>query len=304
MNMKIGIPKALLFFRYGVLWSSFFEILGFEVVISEDTSPQIAANGSYHSVSECCLPVKLFMGHVEYLLDKCDKIFVPRLEKLRYTEEFCVRFWGLPDIVQNTFPQADVLSFNLQHEKQEMACFISLGMSLGVSRKEAKTAYLHAKSAQNAVNKSNIIKQSAALHSSAPKVLLIAHPYLIHDNYIGTPIIQMVEKEGAIPLFSDFCDAAKAKKQAKKFSKDLYWILNQEAIGSISQLQPHIDGIILLTAFPCGTDSLVNELLLRRVHQIPMTHLVLDEQQGEAGLQTRIECFLDIIKERGRYNAS
>ena len=58
--------------------------------------------------------------------------------------------------------------------------------------------------------------------------------------------------------------------------------------------------MILLTAFPCGTDSLVNELVIRRVHEVPVIQLLMDEQQSDAGLQTRIESFLDILGERKR----
>lgn len=43
-------------------------------------------------------------------------------------------------------------------------------------------------------------------------------------------------------------------------------------------------------------DSLVNELCLRKIKDIPMLNIVIDEHQGEAGLQTRIESFIDVIK--------
>ena len=56
-----------------------------------------------------------------------------------------------------------------------------------------------------------------------------------------------------------------------------------------------VDGIILMSAFPCGPDSLVNEMLTRRVHDKPMLQLVMDVQDGEAGMETRLESFIDII---------
>ena len=87
-------------------------------------------------------------------------------------------------------------------------------------------------------------------------------------------------------------------QEPRAISQTLYWLYNRELVGSIKLLEDKIDGIILLTAFPCGPDSLVNELIIRKVRNIPTINIVIDELQGEAGLITRIESFMDIIKER------
>ena len=41
---------------------------------------------------------------------------------------------------------------------------------------------------------------------------------------------------------------------------------------------------------------MVNELLARRVTRVPMLNLVLDSQSGTAGIETRLESFIDIIR--------
>ena len=41
---------------------------------------------------------------------------------------------------------------------------------------------------------------------------------------------------------------------------------------------------------------MVNELIARRVKGIPMLNLVLDAQSGTAGVETRLESFIDIIR--------
>jgi predicted nucleotide-binding protein (sugar kinase/HSP70/actin superfamily) len=40
----------------------------------------------------------------------------------------------------------------------------------------------------------------------------------------------------------------------------------------------------------------VTELCQRKIKDIPIMTLVLDELQGEAGMKTRLESFVDIIK--------
>ena len=57
-----------------------------------------------------------------------------------------------------------------------------------------------------------------------------------------------------------------------------------------------IDGIVFLTAFPCGLDSLVNELVMRKIDK-PYLNLVIDDLDSLAGMETRIESFVDIIEQ-------
>lgn len=58
----VGIPRALLFYRFGVLWTTFFESIGRTVVVSDPTDKAIADGGDRLSVDECCLASKVFIG--------------------------------------------------------------------------------------------------------------------------------------------------------------------------------------------------------------------------------------------------
>ena len=303
--MTIGIPKALLYYRYNHLWTTFFTELGCEVVTSPDTCQAMLAEGVARSVGECCLPVKLFMGHVASLLGRCDRILVPRFETLEKNEEFCVRFWGLPDVVRSTFPDAPLISYNLQGHKwdSERRGFLQMGAQLGKSAAQTQRAYYLAVREQERQDSLSEQRQRALFASCAPRVLLVSQPYLIHDAYVGAPLVRMLGEQGGVPVFSDRCDRRACRVSAASLSADLYWTMNKEAIGAIPLVQKDVDGVLLISAFPCGTDSLVNELVLRRVRDVPVAQIVLDEQQGEAGLQTRIECFIDMIYERKRAHA-
>ena len=68
-----------------------------------------------------------------------------------------------------------------------------------------------------------------------------------------------------------------------------------------------VDGIIHLTSFECGEDSMVGELIHHQSRNYPntsYTEFVFDEHTGEAGINTRIEAFLDMIIRRKRYEIS
>ena len=68
-------------------------------------------------------------------------------------------------------------------------------------------------------------------------------------------------------------------------------------MAAISHYEKQVDGIILITAFPCGPDSLSNEMIERNVN-IPLINLIIDDANSDAGLLTRIESFIDILEER------
>ena len=58
---------------------------------------------------------------------------------------------------------------------------------------------------------------------------------------------------------------------------------------------PYIDGILFITTFPCGLDSLVNEVIMRRIKK-PYLNLIVDELSDNTGFETRLESFVDIIR--------
>ncbi|RYD06009.1 hypothetical protein N752_06525 [Desulforamulus aquiferis] len=65
--------------------------------------------------------------------------------------------------------------------------------------------------------------------------------------------------------------------------------------------QRSVDGIIHVAAFACGPDSMTGELIerfIRREGKVPFMNVNLDEHTGEAGIVTRLEAFLDMVRWR------
>lgn len=61
-----------------------------------------------------------------------------------------------------------------------------------------------------------------------------------------------------------------------------------------------IDGIIHLMPFTCMPEIVAQNILvgLSRIFDVPVLTFILTDQTGEAGFETRVEAFLDILKER------
>ena len=300
--MTVGIPRALLYHRCGVQWKTFFEELDVPYLVSGTSNQSHLAAGVKYTVDESCLPLKLYMGHVASLLDRVDLLFVPRFVRLGRREEFCVRFWGLWDTVQATFPKARLCGYEVKSKRpgHGEAAFVKLGRALGKNPLSSLRAYHIAAKEQREADIKRHMAEQARLNSPIPrpKILLAAQPYIIQDPFLGGAVAQIIQSLGGIPLRPDAWDKSLCKLEGARISKDLYWITNQEMLGAIQLARGQVDGIVLLTAFPCGSDCLANELVLRRVRDVPLIQILLDGQEHPGGLRTRIESFLDMIAQR------
>ena len=98
----IGIPRALLYYRYGEFWQKFLSELGFAVRVSRPTSEETLARGLGKVSSEVCLPVKITAGHIEELKNSVDYLFLPRMVWLRDELYACPKMIGISDLARVT----------------------------------------------------------------------------------------------------------------------------------------------------------------------------------------------------------
>lgn len=320
----IGIPRALLQHRFGVLWQSFFEGIGCKVALSRETDKGIVDAGVARSVDETCLASKVFMGHVEELIGACDAIFVPCYASCDAHRGFCTKFQSATDLVRNTFrTETRVISLlveNVSDAKAMRAAFVELGQRLGASRKKALHAYKEACAAQEKADEARARNQEEVLElleeyrkvlaqdpSGAERsplaILVVAHPYIAFDQYMASDIIDSLKGLGCTVLYACDTNHAKAHKASFDFSSTMPWLINRELIGSILMLKDQVDGIVLISAFPCGPDSMTDDAIMRCVQGVPILNLMIDAQTGTAGVQTRLESFIDILrfKRKGGY---
>ena len=419
---RIGMPRALLFHRYGPLWTTFFEALGREVVLSEPTDKGTVERGDALSNDECCLASKVYLGHVASLLDTdaCDAVFVPSIANVGLHRGFCTKFQALPDLVANTFADERVCVLScLVNEREEKTgmkeALLGVAAQLGAGSREAKRAWKAAAHAQTQAERFAAARQMRALTTlerareaarddeaaaysaraargtggaaygthaargadgttsargvddaggtdgtngmddanhnagtgrpngtasaggagprmaaavnaraldrtgseraavatpgaqsqrAAPEaplgILLAAHPYVAHDPYLGGTLVDLLEGMGVTVLFTDETDRKRALQASFGFSSTLPWIVNRELVGSLMLLHEHVDGIVLVSAFPCGPDSMTDDAIVRCIQGKPILNLTIDAQSGTAGLETRMESFVDILRYQGK----
>lgn len=323
--MKVGIPRALLYYYYIPFWKKFFEELNVEVVISEETSKTVLNKGIKHSVAEICVPIKLFVGHLVTLAEKdIDYLFVPRMISISEGEYFCPKFLGLPDLVKHSIDNMEtrMLTCHIKSKDDDISDYtnyLSLAEPLGVTEKQIKKAAKTAGSewkAFRAYNKMGYtFHQSLELVNAQQKVNikandiansvqigLLGYPYNIYDNFINMDLFEKIDELNVDFITFDMLDEVELTKQLEHMDKKLFWTFSNKLLGAGYKLfsEGKVDGIIHITAFGCGPDSFLSRLmeLESDATGIPFMIIRIDEHTGENHLLTRIEAFVDMIKRK------
>lgn len=296
--MKIGLPKALLYYRYTPLWKAFFNELNIDIIESNDTTAKTLILGKEKSIDEACLALKIYLGHIEELKDKCDYILVPRIFSLTKDEQVCTNFNALYDIVRNTFPDIKILNYNIdvKHHHSEKSGFIKIGRELGFSIIETSNAYNKAKKIEKDFYKNEEKKAKEELRSNKTKILLLGHPYILKDNLIGKSIINYLEKNNISIIYSYQIPRDLIDFNCSRISTKIHFTMNKEYLAAFNYFKDKVDGTIILTAFPCGPDSLSNEMIIRKRKKHPTLLLTFEDLTNNTAVITRLESFLDMLK--------
>ncbi|HHT28137.1 MAG TPA: hypothetical protein GXZ82_12935 [Firmicutes bacterium] len=325
MSLRVGIPRALWYYTYYPFWQTFFTKLGVDCVLSEATTKQTLDAGIKDAVSEACVPIKLFFGHISSLRDawqagKIDVLFVPRYVSWQASTVFCPKFLGLPDMIKHTWEQMPpIISPRIDLRKKPFSLLrICNNVRRGVGGKLHRFghAYVCARIAQwrhekrlrrnwdpnRSINKQAQVPLQAPSDQTTVRLAVLGYPYLLHDSYINLGLFDKLHSLGAEVVTAESLQH-KHKKPVRHWSKPLFWtytdMVARAGVHALGLDADDIDGVIHLTAFACGPDATVDKLLeieARKNNAKPFLSLCLDEQTGEAGCLTRLEAFVDMLR--------
>jgi len=336
MALRVGVPRALLYYHYYPMWRAFFEGVGAEVVVSRPTDKGILDQGVGAALDEICLPVKMFFGHVLDLRGRADFIFVPRIVSVEERAYTCPKLMGLPDMVRAALTDLPPLltpTINLtKHPRSALKAAFATGRPFTANPFRIARAYrrslaelrrfhaltqagLTATEALAALDGHEPGQEAQAdpsgLGPSGRRLILavVGHRYNIHDRYVTMDLLRRLVRMGVRVRTPEMAPEAEVRRQAARLRKPLFWTYEREILGAAYYYasQADVDGIINVASFECGPDSMVDELVVHHLRRqdraVPLLRLTLDEHTGEAGLVTRIEAFTDMIRwrrERGQ----
>ena len=326
---KIGIPRAFSYYNNFPFYYGFFKSLGFEVVISDKTTNKIINDGSAVLVSDSCFPLKVYVGHLLNLLEKgVSTIFVPSLQSVSFKVNNCSKIRGLPEIIRNVVD----IPFNMIEptlDKTEEIGFYDFWEEtlkpFGITDKEVVKqatkagwemydnflAMTHSgidyKLALSTALEGRKINNTSQKDGYWLSVAIMAHGYNLFDERISLKLIDKLDKMKVKVYTSLQVSADEAKSAIEGLGEIQYWANEFELTGTAAHFmkrENRVDGIIALSAFGCGPDSLmVDEIAYhaKRV-QMPLLHLTIDEHTGEAGFMTRLDAFVDMLWRKKRMN--
>ncbi|MFW9872790.1 MAG: acyl-CoA dehydratase activase-related protein [Candidatus Thorarchaeota archaeon] len=325
-KVKVGIPRALHFYRYFPFWKKLLEELNAELILSPPTNKKIVEEGVTHGFGELCIPVKIYYGQVLKLIrehPELDYIFVPRYVAEVKEAYFCPKFLSLPDIIKILPGVPKILNFEVNVKEFPIATSaIELGKELGQTQNQSLNVYRKAQRyfdeyhkflrdgasvnyALRLVERNRPFTLPKKKHKGDLKFLLLGHAYNIFDTFINLDFQKKLRDQGVEVLTienlpkSVFREPVIVNKRLRN-----YWRHEEEIMQSIRYFltkgRGEIDGVIFLISFACGPDSLISELIMRdmKVVGLPFLEITMDEHSGEAGLLTRVESFVEMVRRK------
>lgn len=296
-KIKIGIPRALLYYRYGVLWKHFFEKLGLKVILSPETNQTILDLGINNSIDEACLSSKIYLGHALYLSKTCDYILVSRACDYGKKDKVCTRLNGLYDTLKCLIPESMIIDYNIEYTRHiyPIIGFLKMGFRFTKNPLKIIYSYIYAIKKQTSYNKTKHQEEQNKLFKPQKKILIFSQFYNIKDKFISSYIINYLESSNIIPIIPSHLSSKLAISFSDYFSDTLYWHYSKELVGALYYYSRQIDGIIYLSTYPCGVSALVNNLAIFKYHNIPSINISIDENITNLSLETKLESLIDII---------
>ncbi|MHB1154417.1 MAG: acyl-CoA dehydratase activase-related protein [Eubacteriales bacterium] len=251
------------------------------------------------------MPVKVFHGHVLSLKDKADYIFIPRYKTTGKLEFTCPKLCALPDMVRlnlkNDIKILDILINERDGIKTTAESLKDMSLTLNIEYKKVLSAYYKTiKHRLNCNMEISQIEPDFKTNKNNPAIAVLGHSYMIYDNLISMKLIKKLIYKKYNVLTPNNLENEEKRNNAYPYKGRYFYREGFDILGSAYTFadDPNIKGIIYLTPFACGIDSLVTEFIeirLKSNYSIPWMKLTVDEHTGEAGFDTRLEAFLDMI---------
>ncbi len=320
---KVGIPHGLFYYYHYPLWKTFFIDLGAEVVTSGNTNRLIIDQGIKAAVDEICFPMKVYLGHVRELCSKkLDYLFIPRIVSIEAKSYICPKFMGVPDVVKAAIPNLPpVIDTTIDLSKTDKLIkrdIVKVGKLFTNNVKTIHKAYQHAFQelyfckalAKEGYTMAEAIRiwEGNTLGIRADNDLnigVLGHGYALYDESISMNIINRLRTMGCKVHLPESFNKKSIEAEAATFPKRIFWTLGRKMVGSALHMakRDDIDGIVYVACFGCGPDSLIGEIIERKVKNKAFMLITIDEHTGEAGLVTRLEAFCDMLRRRGPLNS-
>ena len=311
----IAIPRTLQFFEWLPLFATFFKELGYKVVLSPPTSKEIIKKGCEIAPVEACFPIKIALGHLKTLLEMgVKKIFFPQITDLP-PEHPAFEVGKVCPYVQSV-PWIAPASLNFKEAGTQLINpVLHLGRPKALVRKEVKHLGKLLSEPWNKVKKAWEKGEEAQreFHTWLKKrgkelleaykdqivLVIVGRPYNAFDPGANLGIHFKIRKLGLLGLPVDMLPLEEVN-ELYGFD-NMYWEYGQRFLLAAHYIRetPNLFPIYF-TNFSCGPDSFIEHFFGELLGGKPFIEIEVDEHSAEAGVVTRLEAFVDSIRDKIR----
>ncbi len=308
----IGIPRLLNFLEVLPFWRTFFTSLGYRLVFSDATNKRLIAKGVEKIVAETCFPIKVAHGHLIDLMDKgVDTIFLPSLISMPLSHPSLDRSFACPYVQAFPYSVKSAIDFksrgvkvlspviHLGAERNILEqSLINMGKELGKDPNEMLQALEKAQTAQSSFyasmkRRGREVMQN--LKEGDKAMVIVSRPYNGCDPGVNLGLPQKLRDLGVIAIPMDCLPLDEADMLDDW--KDMYWKYGQKIYSAshIVRDDPRLYAIYI-TNFACGPDSFILHFFKEKMRGKPYLQIEVDEHSADVGAITRLEAFLDSLK--------
>ena len=304
----VGMNRSFLLNTFFPFFNRFFAELGFRLTLPSKQDP----TGVDQQGSAFCFPVELAHNYAAMLLaEKPNFIFLPHMlgldvgepDKIAFT---CVLVQGEPYYLRTAFPpfetNANVISAVLDFSKGYFGAreeFLLIARKLGADPGRVDKALQAAAAAQKEFTDDirEIGRQGLAAIEQDPEkfgVVLFGRPYNSFASVANKGIpAKFASRDITIIPF----DMLPYWNEKLDDDNNMFWALGQMILRGAYFVEKHPQlYAAYITNFSCGPDSFLVSFFRDIMGRKPSLTLELDSHTADAGLETRIEAFLDIIR--------
>jgi predicted CoA-substrate-specific enzyme activase len=294
---RIGVPRALTVHSLYPLYSTFFSKLGFDVALSDiDPAGYSRANAGF------CFPAQIAHGAVQDLLNRgFETVFLPHVTRMPNRQAsrdsyICPVAQASPYYLSKAFPGATFFSPVLDFAGGYDACHTLIDLTIqefGIPRAQAVEAYRAAVTAQTQTEQSLMRlgrdALAAALDDGRQAVILVGRSY---NAFPAEASLSIARK-----LFSMGVGVIPGDCLPQDGTGGTVWHYPNIISNAVEYARRH-DNLFLVyvSNFSCTIDGFTCATLASRMGEKPYLVLEIDAHTADAGTQTRLEAFLDIIR--------
>lgn len=302
----VGIPKSFLTNTLYPLFHNFFTRAGFKIILGDVAAPE----GIKMTQAAFCYPAQLAHGFIQDLIDKKpDFIFMPHIEEIYnnksdFRDKSCVLVQSenfyLKTTFKNKLKDIKLISPLLNFAKGYMSAkttFIEMHKELNITKAEAAISYdLAVADLQTMLDEFKQIGSEVIHELEQDKnkfaVVLIGRSYSAFAEEANMGIPQKFASRDMIIIPHDFITTDDLESH-----DHMYWGMGRRMLRTARFVEQHPQLFAAwITNFSCGPDAFLLGYFRTIMGQKPSLTLELDSHSADAGLNTRIEAFLDIVK--------